>query len=274
MKDLKGYLMDKANLHTFAICAYRESAFLEECLKSIMCQKEKTNMIISTSTNNTFIRNLSEKYNIPLFINPGKGDMQDNWNYAYNVADTPYVTVVHQDDYYHPDFSSAVVSEIKKNSNIIMLYTDYYDVRNGIVLENHLIHKLKRFFNAPMKYTFLSNRRFIRKLSLSFGNSICCPSVTYNKSIVGELPFQSKLYMAADWDLYYNLAHKKGMFVYINKPLIYKRIHAESGTNESIQNGKRYNDDLTMFSRIWPLPIAKFILRIYKNYYQINNVGK
>jgi hypothetical protein len=71
-----------------------------------------------------------------------------------------------------------------------------------------------------------------------------------------ESPFHSKLAMAVDWDLFYTLAHKKGMFAYIDKTLIFKRIHAESGTNESIQNGKRYRDDMTMFSRIWPLPIA------------------
>jgi hypothetical protein len=88
--------------------------------------------------------------------------------------------------------------------------------------------------------------------------------------MVGEAPFQSKLAMAVDWDLFYDLASKKGTLVYFHTSLTYKRLHRASGTNETIQNGRRQEDDWIMFSKIWPKPIAKLILRLYRKSYEIN----
>lgn len=54
--------------HTFVICAYKESEYLEECIKSIKNQSIKSKVIITTSTDNLFIRELAEKYAIKLYI--------------------------------------------------------------------------------------------------------------------------------------------------------------------------------------------------------------
>ena len=43
MKELK------AKDHTFAICAYKESPFLQECIESLKKQTIATNIIMTTS---------------------------------------------------------------------------------------------------------------------------------------------------------------------------------------------------------------------------------
>ena len=43
---------DKINLHTFAVCAYGESPYLEECVQSLLAQKVRTRILIATSTPN------------------------------------------------------------------------------------------------------------------------------------------------------------------------------------------------------------------------------
>ena len=58
--------------HTFAICAYKESAYLEECIQSIRKQSLKTNIIMITSTENDFLKGISDKFEIPLYINRGE----------------------------------------------------------------------------------------------------------------------------------------------------------------------------------------------------------
>ena len=50
--------------HTFAICAYKESKYLEECILSVLNQTIKSNVIICTSTPNDYIKRLAEKYKI------------------------------------------------------------------------------------------------------------------------------------------------------------------------------------------------------------------
>lgn len=262
------------DVHTFAVCAYKESPFLEECILSLVNQSTKSNIIMSTSTDNEFIRGLSVKYDIPLYINPGKGDMQGNWNFAYGMVKTPFVTIVHQDDYYYPEFAANILDGIAKYKDIIMMHTNYSDVVNGRVLRTNLNKRIKSFINFPVRFQFFARHAFFRKLALSFGNTICCPSVTYNKQLVGESPFHSTLAMAVDWELFYDLAAKKGTFVYYKKPLTCKRLHIDSETNETIQNGARYNDDVAMFSKMWPRPLVKIIVRFYKKSYTINDFSK
>ena len=65
--------------HTFAICAYKESPFLEECIQSLLGQTIPSTIIIVTSTDNAYIQNMAEKYHLELFINHGEsGITQDD----------------------------------------------------------------------------------------------------------------------------------------------------------------------------------------------------
>ena len=57
--------------HTFAVCAYRESAFLEECVTSLLAQTVPSSILIATSTPNDHISGIATKYGIPLYINKG-----------------------------------------------------------------------------------------------------------------------------------------------------------------------------------------------------------
>ena len=57
--------------HTFAVCAYKESPYLKECLESLVNQTVKTNIIIATSTPNEYIDKLAEKYGIKVYVNKG-----------------------------------------------------------------------------------------------------------------------------------------------------------------------------------------------------------
>lgn len=63
----------KNNEHTFVICAYKESPFLEKCIKSLKKQTAESEIIMVTSTPNQHISGLSESYNLPLFVNEGQG---------------------------------------------------------------------------------------------------------------------------------------------------------------------------------------------------------
>ena len=90
------YLKEPKKYHTFAICAYQESPYLEECIKSIQKQTIKTNVLIVSSTENKHITTLGEKYHIPVFYRKGKSDIQDDWNFGVKSSKTELVTVAHQ----------------------------------------------------------------------------------------------------------------------------------------------------------------------------------
>lgn len=55
--------------HMFVVCAYKESPYLESCIKSVLNQSVKTKVAISTGTPNDYIRKIAEKYQLPLWVN-------------------------------------------------------------------------------------------------------------------------------------------------------------------------------------------------------------
>ena len=97
------------NDHTYVLCAYKESAFLEDCVKSLISQTVKSNILIATSTPNEHISAVAERYNLPIYINEGEKGIGGDWNFAYSKAKTPIITIAHQDDIYEPDYTKEML---------------------------------------------------------------------------------------------------------------------------------------------------------------------
>ena len=257
----------KANLsHTFVICAYKESEYLEESIKSVMNQTLKTNVIMTTSTPNDYIKNMAKKYNIKLHIKKTKSDICDDWNFGYNLAKTDLVTIAHQDDVYEENYAKNVVETFNTYPDSLMSYTDYYTLKNGVKGKD-ANSKIKQILKFPLRSRFLAKFNFFKVFSLSFGNSINCPSVTYNKSKIGKNVFTSKLKFGLDWDTFLKLARTKGRFLYIPKALISYRIHEGATTKEFIVDHRRLEEDNIMFHKIWPKWITKIIMKFYVKAY-------
>ena len=62
-----------AKQHTFVICAYKESPYLEECILSLKNQTQESRILMITSTPNAHITSLADKYQISLLVNEGEG---------------------------------------------------------------------------------------------------------------------------------------------------------------------------------------------------------
>ena len=65
--------------HTFVICAYKESPYLEETIVSLKRQTVPVQIIMSTATPNEFIENMCRTYEIPLYVNQGAGGRLELW---------------------------------------------------------------------------------------------------------------------------------------------------------------------------------------------------
>lgn len=264
-RDKKKNIPKEFKNHTFAICAYKESEYLEECIKSLKKQTVKSNIIICTSTPNKLIERLAKKYKLELFIKNGKSDIQDDWNFAVSNCKTDLVTVAHQDDIYHEKYLERIISNYTGKE--LMLFTEQYYFKNNEVAKdkNTSIKKLLKF---PLR-TPLRNIRFVRKLTLAFGNTVNCPSVTYNTKLLGKPLFTSDLKFGLDWDTYLKIYSKKGRISYISKPSIYFRVHDGATSKSFIVNNKRYDEDVIMFRKFWPNWIVKIIMKFYVKCYDV-----
>lgn len=256
--------------HTFVICAYKESQYLEECVKSVKNQKVKSNIIISTSTPNQHIERIAQKYNIEIYVNDGEKGIGQDWNFGISKTSTDYVTIAHQDDIYKQNYVEEIVKQIEKNKDFIIAFTDYREIKNGEEIKLTKNLKIKKILLFPLR--IFKKSKFIKRAVLSLGSSICCPSVTINVKLAGQKPYKTDLKCDLDWDTWEKMSKTKYAFLYIPKELMCHRIHEESETSNLIENNIRLEEDLLMLKRFWPDKIAEFIMKFYKKAIDTNQV--
>ena len=257
--------------HSFAILAYKESPYLEECIRSLVSQTKKSNIYISTSTPSRFLDRLAKKYELRIHLNKKSSGIASDWSFAYNASGTRYVTLAHQDDLYGENFSLELMKRRKLEEESLIFFTNYGELVNGesrfYTLNLVIKRVICRFF-----FLFSDSIRvnFLKTSLLSFGSPIPCPSVTYDRQHLNDFNFSEEFKINMDWDAWLRIAEKRGSFVRIEKNLMLHRIHPESETTKGISDNRRYNEDLRMFSRIWPAFFVKFIAKIYKLSYGSN----
>lgn len=256
--------------HTFVICAYKESKYLEECINSLINQSVKSNIIMCTSTPNDFIKNLAQKYHIKMFINEGESGIGQDWNFGVSKTKTDYVTIAHQDDIYNENYLEEIVKHINQdNKDFVIAFGDYQEIKNGEIIPLTTNLKIKKILQKPLiKH---GNKKWAKNFALRFGSSICCPCVTINTKITGRTPYKIDLKCDLDWDTWFAFSKLENSFLYINKPLIKHRIHEESETSNLIESNIRLKEDYEMLKKLWPEPLAKIVMHFYKNAIKTNS---
>ena len=258
--------------HTFVICAYGQSPFLEACIKSCVNQTsvktKQSKVILYTSTPNEDIKLLCKEYKLELYCKTGFGIGSD-WNNALSFVTTKYATIAHQDDIYLPYYGTVILSTFDKSENINLVFTDYNenDAKNQIRSRN-LNLKIKTLGLKVM--SFFQNKTYQRRI-YAFGNFICCPAVSYNLERLYDFQFDETLKMVLDWDAWERIMKRPGKVEFVPHMLMYHRIHEDSETTANTIDQNRENEELMMFRRYWPKLIADLLMKFYVKNQKGNN---
>ena len=253
--------------HVFAICAYKDSPYLESCIRSLVGQRTKSPVILCTSTPSPYINGLAGRYGIPVFVRDGASNMRDDWNFAYHMADGELVTIAHQDDVYHKDYVTELLRAYRRYPDMTMFTSDYVIVKNGALITGDKMLLVKRLLRLPLRFPALNDRVWVKKLPLMFGNSICCPASTYRKDRLGEPLFLENYKFALDWANLLALAERDGRFICVERPLLYYRVHDGATTKQCIVNNDRAREEEEMFRRFWPEAVVKLLMIPYRTAY-------
>lgn len=258
--------------HVWAITAHGESPYLEECILSLKAQSIPSEIIICTATDNSLIRSLSQKYDIPMHVKAGKDIVRENWNYAYNIAEGNWVTLAHQDDIYAPNYVEELKRHAQGAQDAAIFFSDYepFGTNNKGARRNKIIESI---IKIPLLVRPLSKSKFIKCFTLAMGNAICCPTVSFHKEFLGRDLFlnadQNNIHENLDWELWIILAKQKNRFLYSPKELLRYRLHEGQETAIYIDNSRRVGEDYACFRLIWPKPIADLLMRFYKKAYDV-----
>ena len=251
------------NEHTFVVCAYQESPYLEECIKTLREQSIRSNILIATSTPNDYIRNIAEKNNLPYYINTGEGGITQDWNFAYSCAESKYITIAHQDDVYEKEYLRIALKTMKKSKHPLIFFSDYYEIRDGRKITSNKLLKVKRLMLLPLRIKCLQKSKWVRRRILSMGSPICCPSVTFAVDNLPSVVFENHYRACEDWEAWEKISREKGEFLYAPKMLMGHRIHKDSETTAAIGDTKRSREEYEMFCKFWPKFVAGFIFKFY-----------
>ncbi|MBO5468965.1 MAG: glycosyltransferase family 2 protein [Lachnospiraceae bacterium] len=264
------------NLHTFVICAYKESPYIEECIRSLKNQTVTSRILLATSTPSEYLEHVCKQYDIPYHVREGQSNISLDWNYALSVADTEYVTIAHQDDVYGKEYAEEMMRMVEKKKEQkkqpLILFSDYVEQIGNQTYADRTNLRIKKILLYPLGKSGRQNKTFWKRWVLRFGNAICCPAVTYHVPVIREYMsrdhrqqlFQKHFRSNVDWETWEWLSKKDGSFCYIQKPLMAHRIHADSETTATIEDHQRSGEDYEMFRRFWPGWIAGLLTGAYK----------
>lgn len=258
--------------HTFVVLAYKESKDLVNCVKSVLNQEYKSDVVIATSTPNKYIRDIAKKYKLKLIINEKQKGIAYDFNFAVNCVDSDLVTIAHQDDIYERQYSKKILEMYEKNKNSSIIFTDYYELRENFRVYVNKNLKIKRLLLFPLRIKKLGKFKHWKRFALKFGNSICCPAVTFVKKNTPKDVFICNLTCNVDWFTWEELSNLNFAFTFVNEKLMGHRISKVSTTTSIINSGIRTKEDLYMFKKFWPPFMAKIINRFYRNAEKSNNI--
>ena len=250
--------------HTFVICAYGKSPYLEACIQSCLNQTSVTSqaskIILYTSTPNTLIDALAKKYQLAVFSNDGGGIGHD-WNQALSFVTTKYATIAHQDDIYLPSYGAEVIKAFNHSDETNIVFTDYSENdAQGQLRPRNINLKIKHFGLSLMS---LLQAKWYQKRIYALGNFISCPAVSYNMERLSDFKFDEGLKMVVDWDAWERIMSLPGKVTYVKQRLMYHRIHNDSETTVNTFEKNRETEESMLYPRYWPTVIAKLLMRVY-----------
>lgn len=258
--------------HSFVVPAHGESPHLQACLQSLNAQTVNTSIQIATSTPNRHVHALAEAHGASVHVNPRSDGIGSDWNFAVEVATTPWVTLAHQDDIYLPGFTDRVLHALSRHPEAVLAFCGYDEIEGDRLRPTSTLIRIKQ---ALLELGFLGGAhaasRFFKTNTLRFGCAIPCPAVTFNRETTG-LRFRTDLKVDLDWAAWLELARKPGAFVYVRESLMRHRVHRDSETSAAIGAGHRLAEDEAVLRTLWPDALARAIAATYRIAYRSNKV--
>jgi len=246
--------------HAFVVPAYGRPPWLAQCLESLQQQTVRSPILIATSTPNDHLARTAAQFGVPLRINPLAAGIGADWNFALSVADARWVTLAHQDDWYAPIYTERCLMAAGESPSPLLVFSSALDQRGDVTDARHA--RVKRLL---CEIAFLGQRAIgssrRKRLLLSFGDPIPCPTVMLHRSSLPDFAFPAGFDAALDWAAWLDLARRSGEFVFVREPLVHRRMHPASATH--VHLAARAREDARILRTLWPAPVAALVGAFY-----------
>ena len=140
--------------HSFAVCAYGDSPYLEACLRSLVRQSVPSERLLCTATPSAFLKDLAKKYGFRYCVREGKPGIGADWNFALSQAEGSFVTLAHQDDVYGAHYTEELLRAVKRYPNLALFTSDARILKNGAIQRRSKAECVKKLLRLPLRLPF------------------------------------------------------------------------------------------------------------------------
>jgi glycosyltransferase involved in cell wall biosynthesis len=228
------------NLLTIALPVYKRTDYIRKALDSAVNQTVKCRiLLIDNNSPHDEFKTIMDSYNNPLmkYVKTSFTCPQDeNFNNCFRFADTPWVTILHDDDMLQCQFVEMAAGVFKK----------YGDKVGGITVKSHVAEE--EWAGIQEKTNITDDVKLVKEPFFYFAQLTPFPGVVLNKDLALKIGgFKSELHPIADFDFWYRYCTVTNM-LYVNQIMSYYRISPLQSTNHlidaMINNVYRYRLDL------------------------------
>ncbi len=247
--------------------AHGDSPFLDGCLRSLQTQTLASTIIVTTSTPSAFIDHAAAAHDAPVLVNPLSEGIAADWNFAMSASEARRVTLAHQDDVYFPTFAVRSLGLLDDHREAVACFTGYQEVDDHGQVTGSKLSFVKHLLERVTLGGHTVARGVRLRAYLSFGNPLPCSSVTFDRDRIGDFRFADNLRSNLDWDAWLRLGERGQALARAPERLVGRRHNALTATSRLIREGVRQREDLMMFRRLWPSPLAEAIAYAYRASY-------
>ncbi len=257
-------MLQMTDLFTIALPVYKRTDFVKSALDS--CYKQTVPcrvLLIDNNSPHDDFKTILESYKSPLFSyhrNPETVPQDENFNNCFRYAETPWVTILHDDDMLHCQFSETVQQ----------LLTRYENIAGGFAVRCQVgEEEWKGIFE--LKKELAPRVRPIREPYFYFSHLTPFPGVVVKRETALRLGgFTNKLFPIADFDFWYRYSKEENIMM-IEDMLAYYRISSTQSTVQAfydmINKIYDYRKDLIGKSKY-----NGFLTRLALEYSRKNNI--
>jgi glycosyltransferase involved in cell wall biosynthesis len=214
------------NIFTIALPVYKRTDYIRKALDSAVNQTVKCRiLLIDNNSPHDDFRKIVDSYNNPLirYIKTAETVPQDeNFNNCIRYCETPWLTILHDDDMLHCQYVEMARKIITRWGNKI----------GGFAVSCHVGEQEWQEINQVK--TLTDDIRLVRESYFYFSQLSPFVGVTIKKQLAQQLNgFNVSLHPIADFDFWYRMSTNSNM-LFVKQELAYYRISPNQSTNNLI----------------------------------------
>jgi len=214
-------------LISIIVPCYNQAHFLNECLSSVMKQTYTNwECIIVNDGSTDSTPQVAKKWVIKekryKYISKSNGGLSNARNTGIEKAKGDYFLFLDSDDIILPEKLKQSI-DLLQNENTDVVITNFLRLKGNT-------KKVKKAF-CILKKKYFTYENILLKWDSKFTFPPHC--ILISRKILGTCRFNEKLKAKEDWVMWLNIFEKKPKVSFINKALVYYRIHSKNMTKDS-----------------------------------------